>query len=222
VIAAVSPFVWYVTRASGTVALVLLTATVVLGIVTATRVGTSAVPRFALGDMHRRVSLLALVFLTLHVLTAVLDTYVPIGLTAAVVPFSSHYKPLLVGLGTVAFDLLLAVVITSLLRYRVAANFWRGVHWLVYASWPVALVHCITIGTDLRFGWMDVLVGSCIVAVLVALVWRVHADPHRGGLQTARVRSVATGSQQRSQGRLVARSSSRGAGQLSRTTGARR
>jgi predicted ferric reductase len=222
VIATVSPLVWYTTRASGTVALVLLTATVVMGILTATRVGSPAVPRFAIGDLHRRVSLLALVFLAVHVLTAVVDTYVPIGLTSAVLPFTSPYKPLLVGLGTVAFDLLLAVIVTSLLRHRLPAHFWRGVHWLVYASWPVALVHGITIGTDLRFAWMDILVASCIVAVLVALGWRFYADPHRGGLQTARARGVPKDRDRGTQAeRLVARSASRPTGQMNRTVGAK-
>jgi predicted ferric reductase len=189
--AAASPLVWYTTRATGAVALVLLTGTVALGILTATRVRTTSMPRFAVTDLHRRISLLSLAFLVVHILTAALDSFVHIGLLAAVVPFASHYRPLVVGLGTVAFDLLLAVVATSLLRNRLPANLWRGVHWLVYASWPVALLHGITSGTDIRFGWMDGLVAVCVISVLAALAWRFYAEPHRGGLRTARNRRSA-------------------------------
>jgi DMSO/TMAO reductase YedYZ heme-binding membrane subunit len=191
--ATVSPYLWYTTRATGTVALVLLSATMVLGMLTATRVGGTAVPRFAVGELHRRVSLLSMVFLAVHIFTAVVDTYVPIGWWAAVVPFTSHYQPLYVGLGAVAFDLLLAVLATSLLRSRLPAPWWRGVHWLVYACWPVAVVHAVLTGTDLRFGWMDVVVACCILSVLVALGWRLYAHPHRGGLRTARQRRRTTG-----------------------------
>jgi len=184
-LALTTPFLWYTTRASGTVALVLLTATVVLGILTTTRASTSGVPKFAISDLHRRVSLLAMVFLGIHIFTAVVDTFVPIGLAATVVPFASAYSPLWVGLGTVAFDLLLAVVATSLLRQRISARSFRAVHWLVYISWPVAVAHGIGIGTDLRFSWMQILVAACLVSVLTALAWRVWAHPYRGGHRTA-------------------------------------
>jgi predicted ferric reductase len=184
-LAATSPVLWYATRATGTVALVLLTASVVLGTLTAVRAGGRPLPRFAVSDLHRRVSLLAVCFVAVHVLTAVLDTYVHIGLVAVVVPFASGYQPLWVGLGTVAFDLLVAVVVSSLLRYRISAGSWRAVHWLAFACWPVAVAHAVGTGTDLAFGWMQVLVALCIVAVLGVLSLRVLRHPHRGGHRTA-------------------------------------
>ncbi len=185
-LAVTSPLMWYSSRATGTVTLLLLTATVVLGILTATRTGPAAVPRFAVSDLHRRISLLAMCFLAVHILTAVLDTFVPVGLAAAVVPFTSHYSPFFIGVGAIAFDLLLAVVGTSLLRDHLPANAWRGVHWLVYASFPVAIVHTVGVGTDLKFGWMQVVTGACLAAVLVAVGWRLWASPHAGGATTAR------------------------------------
>lgn len=184
--ATTSPLVWYTTRATGTVTLLLLTSTVVLGILTTTRAGSSRIPRFAVRDLHRRLSLLAMCFLAVHILTSVLDTFVPIGAAAAVVPFVSRYAPVWVGLGAVAFDLLLAVVGTSLLREHVPARAWRSVHWLVYASFPLAAAHTVGVGTDLRFGWMQLLTGCCLAAVVVATGWRVWASPHAGGATTAR------------------------------------
>jgi hypothetical protein len=126
-----------------------------------------------------------MVFVFLHVVTAIVDTYVSIGLTAAVVPFTSGYRPLPVALGTVAFDLLLAVAATSMVRRHLNPRLWRCVHWLVFASWPIAFVHGVWIGTDLRFGWMQAVSGLCAAALLGALLWRLWANPHRGGLHTA-------------------------------------
>ncbi len=184
-LSATSPVIWFTTRATGTVSIVLLTASVVLGILTTTRVSASGLPRFALSELHRRVALVALAFLVLHVMTAVVDTFVPIGWFAALVPFTSTYEPLWIGLGAVALDLLLAIVATSLLRRQLGSRLFRLVHWLVYACWPVAIAHGIGAGTDLRFAWMDILMGSCVGSVVVALGWRLWANPYRGGYRTA-------------------------------------
>src|SRR5947209_11020858 len=137
---------WYLTRGSGAVALVLLTAAVALGVTMSMRVATPRWPRFALNSLHRNLTLLAIAFVGLHVVTTVLDGYAPIVLKDAIVPFASPYRPIWLGLGAVAFDLLLALVITSYLRHRIGARIWRGVHWLAYAAWPVALVHAFGTG----------------------------------------------------------------------------
>ena len=168
-----SPVLWYATRATGLVALVLLTATVVLGIATANRTGTRWSPRFAVQDLHRRVSMITLVFLAGHVMTSVLDTYVHIGWAALVVPLASSYKRFWVALGTIGVDLLLAVSVTSLLRHRLPARLWRAVHWLAYLSWPVALAHTFGMGTDIRLRWVTALAVACILVALAALSWRV-------------------------------------------------
>ena len=114
-----------------------------------------------------------------------LDTYVNIGLVSVFVPGTSHYKTLYVALGTVALDLMVAVAITSLLRQRISHGAWRAIHWVAYLAWPVALIHAIFIGTDLRFGWMDLLVGACVATVLAAVAWRIWAHPHPDGALTA-------------------------------------
>jgi DMSO/TMAO reductase YedYZ heme-binding membrane subunit len=162
---------WYLTRGSGVVALVLLTAVVVLGILTTLRLGTSRWPRFAVNGLHRNLTLVSIAFVALHVVTTVADGYAPIGLKDAVVPFASPYRPVWLGLGAVAFDLLLALALTSYLRHRIGARAWRGVHWLAYASWPVALLHSLGTGSDARAGWLAALgLGSLAVVVLAALV----------------------------------------------------
>src|SRR5579863_6489788 len=139
--ATASPLIWYTTRATGVVGLILLTASVCLGVLTTTRHTTRRLPRFAVSDLHSRLSMVATVFVVLHVLTAIFDTYVPIGLLASVIPFTSGFRPFPIALGTAAFDLLLAVAVTSAARGFLSARVWRGAHWLAYACWPVAFVH---------------------------------------------------------------------------------
>ena len=168
-----SQWLWYVTRATGIVALVLLSTSVVLGILTSLRLGTRMWPRFTIQDLHRRVSLLAMVFVALHVVTTVTDAFAPIGWLSVIVPFASPYRRLWLSFGTVAVDLLLAVTISSLLRQRIGARTWRALHWLSYASWPLAVVHGLGTGTDPHLRWVLALVVGCVTAVLAALVWRL-------------------------------------------------
>ena len=164
---------WYLTRGSGLVALLLLTAGVLLGVLTSTRWTAPRWPRFVVSGLHRNVTLLALALVVVHVVTTILDGYAPIGLRDAVLPFASRYRPIWLGLGAVAFDLLLAVIATSLVRARLGLRTWKLVHWLAYASWPVALVHAFGTGSDARAGWFGLLaVGSAAVVVL-AVLWRV-------------------------------------------------
>src|ERR1700733_4542249 len=168
---------WYTTRGAGAVSLVLLSAVVVLGLLARVRFETKAWPRFLSAAVHGDLALMTLVFLVLHIVTAVVDPFTHLGLVAAVVPFGSYYRTVWLGLGTIAFELLIAIVVTSLLRRFIGARVWRGIHWLAYASWPIAVVHGIGTGTDRTALWMLVIDVVCVAAVAVALVWRVVAAP---------------------------------------------
>jgi hypothetical protein len=164
---------WYLARGTGVVAQLLLTVAVVLGVLNVQRYAARRWPRFVIDRLHRDVSLLVLAVLAVHIATSVLDAFAPIGLLDAVVPLSSAYRPLWLGLGALAFDLLLAVAITSLVRRRLGYQAWRAVHWLAYVSWPVAILHGLGTGSDTKQGWMLILTGLCVVAVLAAVVVRV-------------------------------------------------
>jgi methionine sulfoxide reductase heme-binding subunit len=173
---------WYLTRGTGATALILLTVSVALGVINVRRVSTPEVPRFVLEAVHRNASLLALAFLVVHIGTAVIDPFAPIRVIDAAIPFTSAYRPLWLGLGAIAFDLLLAVAITSLLRRRVGFKSWRATHWLAYASWPVALVHGLGTGTDAKTTWMLALSATCVLVVLASVAARVAAGwPERIG-----------------------------------------
>lgn len=174
------PILWYASRATGLIALLLFTASVALGALGGGRYVSVRWPRFALAAVHRNVSLLAVVFLAVHVTTAIVDPFAGIGWLAAIVPFRSVYHPFWLGLGAVATDLTVAIVVTSLLRPRVDVRVWRWIHWASYACWPLAVVHGIgTTPADIRMGWVLVVNLVCVLAVLGAVGWRAgtrHPD----------------------------------------------
>jgi sulfoxide reductase heme-binding subunit YedZ len=164
---------WYATRGAGVVSLVLLSGVVVLGIVSAMRWQTASWPRFVTTGFHRNLALTTVIFLAIHVVTAVVDPFTALGWEAAIVPFSSPYRRLWLGLGVVGIYLLLAIVLTSLLRRLFGPRVWRMVHWLAYAMWPVALIHSIGTGTDPGFAWMLAIEAVCVGSVIAAVAWRV-------------------------------------------------
>jgi methionine sulfoxide reductase heme-binding subunit len=164
---------WYIDRGSGLVALMLLTTAVVLGVVSVMRVHSPRWPRFALSQLHRNLALLALAFGCVHVLTSVIDSFVPITVADALVPFAGSYKPLWLALGTIGADLMLALLITTALRRRIGFQAWRSVHMLSYGCWGASIVHSIGIGSDARSAiWGVMIVAACVGAVGGALVQR--------------------------------------------------
>ena len=167
------PGLWYATRASGLVALLLLTASTLLGVLTAGRLCTPRWPRFLTVGLHRNIALLAGGFLVLHIVTIVVDSYTSIPLTAAFVPFASPYKRFWLALGAVALDLLIVLVLTSLTRARLGYRGWRLVHWCGYACWPVAVAHGAGAGTDERTLWGAGLTLGCVAVVAGAVAWRL-------------------------------------------------
>ena len=144
---------WFVSRGSGLVLLVLFTIVMVMGVATRTGSAPPRWPRFAVAELHRTLSLFAVALLGLHVVTALLDPFVSIGWAATVAPFLSPYRTLAIGLGTVAVDCAAAVLLTSVLRRRLGFRLWRAVHWLAYLAWPTAFLHSLSAGNDLGAGW---------------------------------------------------------------------
>ncbi len=165
---------WYLARGTGTVSLLLFTAVMVLGLLGVLRFSAGPRwPRFTIDTLHRDLSLLALALLAVHIVTSVLDGFAPIRLIDAVIPFTSPYRPLWLGLGALSLDIMLAVVITSLVRRRIGYGGWRAIHWLAYASWPAAVLHGLGTGSDTKQWWMLALTAGCVAAVVAALMIRI-------------------------------------------------
>lgn len=165
---------WYLSRGTGVASMALLTAVVVLGAVTAGRRRPHGESATVVMAVHRWLSLGMLAFVTVHVATAVAETYVSIDAVSALVPFTSGYERFWVGLGTLAVDLLVAVAATSWLRHRIPERAWRAVHWAGYALWPTALAHGLAMGTSdqplLRFVTL-----ACGALGVGAVLWRLLA-----------------------------------------------
>jgi sulfoxide reductase heme-binding subunit YedZ len=167
-------WLWYATRGLGTTLLIVLTTTVVLGVLTATRWSGEDTPGFVAVDLHRNLSLLAIVLLLAHVVTTVLDPFAHISVRDVLVPVGAAYRPVWLGLGVVAFWILVGVAATSLLRRWVGPRAWRLIHWAAYASWPLAVVHGLGTGSDSRAYWMVAVVSACVSAVVVAIAERIR------------------------------------------------
>ena len=182
---------WYFARGSGLVTLVLLTVVVVLGI--GARSGRTAfgLPKFAVNLLHRNAALLAAVMLLGHMMSLLFDPYAQLRLFDLVLPFAGRYRPVWQGLGTLAFDLILAIVATSLLRRRIGARLWRAVHALAYLCWPIALAHGLGTGTDNGTWWLWTVSMLCAASVAAAIGWRLSPSfvrhPTRRAPRRARV-----------------------------------
>jgi methionine sulfoxide reductase heme-binding subunit len=169
--------VWYLMRASGVVSLLLLTAVSALGIATVSRWRPGRIPRFVTLGLHRNLSLLAVTFLAVHVVTAVIDPQASVSAAAVVVPLPSNRYGLWLGLAAFALDLVVALVVTSVLRHRLSLQLWRVVHWLAYLAWPVALLHGAGMGTDAGSDWMLAVDATCIATFAGAIALRLINAP---------------------------------------------
>ncbi|GAA1848987.1 ferric reductase-like transmembrane domain-containing protein [Microbacterium koreense] len=164
---------WAVGRATGIVGLGLFTVSVLLGILTRAGRPAFGLPRFAVTLVHRNASILATVFILIHIVTLLFDPYAQLELVDLVVPFLGEYSPFWLGLGTVGFDLLLAIIVTGLLRNHIGRRTFRIVHWSTYALWPIALAHSLGTGTDASAPAFLAFAGVCAAAVVAAVVWRL-------------------------------------------------
>jgi sulfoxide reductase heme-binding subunit YedZ len=181
-------WLWYATRGLGTATLIVLTTTVVLGIGTAVRWSGQETPGFVVADLHRNLSLLAILLVLGHIATSVLDPYAHITVRDAIIPFGAAYRPVWLGLGVAATELLVAIAASSLLRKRVGLQAWRLIHWAAYACWPLSVVHGLGTGSDVQAPWMIGVVAACVAAVILALAERLWNGP----ISTLPVRIAAT------------------------------
>lgn len=165
---------WYADRGTGAVTMLLLTASVVLGMGTRVRWKSAIWPKYISVPLHQNISLLILCFLAVHVAAAVLDPFAKLGLKDAFIPFSSWYRPLWLGLGVIAMELVVALIITSLTRKWVNYKTWRFVHWFSYVAWPLGLLHGLGTGSDVRMIWFLWAQAFAVFAFWLGLVfWRL-------------------------------------------------
>ncbi|MDP9299796.1 MAG: ferric reductase-like transmembrane domain-containing protein [Actinomycetota bacterium] len=174
-------FPWYVARTSGLIAWALLAASVLWGLAISTRV-LKGRPRPAwLLDLHRYLGGIATVFVGVHIVALLGDTYVHFGLASVLIPFASSWHPVAVAWGVTAFYLLLAVEITSLIRTRLPKRLWRATHYASFPLFIVATIHALSAGTDARTWTFEVVAALTVVAVVALTTLRIpsHVQPPR-------------------------------------------
>ncbi len=166
-----SSTVWYFARSAGIVAYLLLSSSVLLGVLMAGR-AQLAWPRFAVEDVHRFLGILTGVFIVLHGSSLLLDKVVHTGLEQVLIPFTASYRPFAVGLGVCAAELVAAVGITTWLRPRISHTFWRRLHFLAFPAWILASLHGVLAGTDRSDPWFAAVVAGAFAAVGIASATR--------------------------------------------------
>jgi predicted ferric reductase len=166
-------WLWYLTRSTGLVALILLTATMALGLLSGVRWERPGWPRFVTGGLHRNMSALACAVVVVHIATTLAEGFVPIYIQDAVLPFGSAYRPLWLGLGAGSFDLMLVLIVTSMVRTRISYRSWRVLHWTAYLCWPAAVAHGLGTGTDTPVRWVLLLTVACVAVIAGLLGWRL-------------------------------------------------
>jgi sulfoxide reductase heme-binding subunit YedZ len=174
------PTFWILARASGVAAYVLLTSSVLAGLVLKARPFGNALRPAAVTDLHRFLALLGLGAVALHGLALVVDTAVPISVADLLVPGLAPYRPLWTGLGVLAAELMLVVYASFALRRRIGARNWRRLHWATYLVFALATVHGLAAGTDSGTTWALALYGAATGAVLTATAWRALVPPKKG------------------------------------------
>jgi methionine sulfoxide reductase heme-binding subunit len=173
-----SPGIWYFARSAGIVAYLLLSSSVLLGVLMAGKSNLTW-PKFAVEEVHRYLAILTGVFIALHGGSLLLDRVVPISLGEELVPFTSPYRPLAVGLGVCAMELVAAVGVTNALRKRLPHTTWRKLHYLTLPAWLLASVHCVLAGTDAGDPWFAAIAAGTVSAVVIAAFARFSASAAR-------------------------------------------
>ena len=179
---------WALGRGTGLVALVLFSGAIVLGVAARSGRTFAGLARFGVHELHRTVALTAVGLIVVHVVSLLFDPYAQLRLIDLAVPFLGAYRPLWLGLGTVAVDLAAVVTVVSLLRHRIGPRVFRLVHWAVYALWPVAVLHAVGAGTNRGSLWMIGVVTGCVTGVAASVGWRLLPSyRERGQRRVARV-----------------------------------
>lgn len=161
--------VWVAERATGITALILLSLSAFLGAVISAGWRSRRFPEVRSVGLHRNISLITMVFVVIHVVAAVADSFVEIPIAAVFIPFVAEYKPLWVGLGTIAFDLLIAVMVTSYLRDRINPRLWRIIHNLTYVLWAIATIHTLGAAYERSLTFITAALGVALVVPTIIL-----------------------------------------------------
>ena len=172
------PTFWLIARATGLLAVALVSATIVAGLVLKGHPLVMLRPA-GVPDVHRFLSLLALMAVALHGVALVLDSTVEVTPQALVVPGLVPYRPLWTAVGVVAAELMLLVHLSFRYRKRIGVRNWRRLHWVTYAIFAGAALHGLLAGTDSDRPWALSAYVLIVGTVVGLTAWRATTPSRR-------------------------------------------
>ena len=172
------PTFWLIARASGLTAYVMLTLSVLAGLVLKSRVFRALKPA-AITDLHRTLAMLGLVALAGHAVALVLDTTVHVSIAGLFIPGLISYRPVWTSCGILAAELMIVIYASFSLRKRIGTKNWRRLHYATYGLFLLATVHGLAAGTDSSRPWAFGMYVAAVAGVAAATAWRVLVPPVR-------------------------------------------
>jgi methionine sulfoxide reductase heme-binding subunit len=164
---------WLVSRASGTVALVLISLSVILGLTMAAKVLRQPASRRTAATLHEHMALVALVAIAVHGVSLLGDHWLHPGWRGIAVPFALSYRPGATGIGIIAGYLAVLLGPSFYARRRIGARRWRSLHRGIGVVWVMAAVHTLGAGTDGGRMWLRIIVLAPVAPIVYLLVVRV-------------------------------------------------
>lgn len=178
---------WYIARSGGIVALILSAASVFWGLLLSSRYLKGGAKPAALLNLHKFLGALTVVFSLVHVAGLYLDSFVEFGIAELLIPFRSGWKPVEVAWGVIAFWLLLAVQLSSMVMKRIPRKLWKWIHLASYVMLPLGVLHGIAAGTDAGSSWYQLISGGLIGLLAFLTAWRAWNVPGRSRRTAIRV-----------------------------------
>lgn len=185
---------WLVSRASGIIALLLISLSVLMGLAMATKLLRRSELKRGVARLHEHVALTTLLAIGAHGLSLLGDHWLKPGWGGITLPFAMSYRPQFTGIGIIGGYLALLLGPTFYLRRRIGARRWRKLHSLIVIAWLTSAVHTLGAGSDARKLWLQALVVAPGVPIIYLLVLRLlKSDTDVARRRARQPSSTATG-----------------------------
>ena len=164
---------WIIGRSTGMVGVILLTVAAAMGLALSMKASSPRFPRWLTTDLHRYVTILAVVVSVVHLVVLWLDTQSGLSLISLVVPFTSGWEPVAVGIGVLGLEITLIVWLTTRLRDRIGYRSWQVIHRAASVGWALVIAHGLMSGTDTGSAWAVITYAACAALVVGLLIPRM-------------------------------------------------
>lgn len=171
---------WILGRATGMVGVILLSLAAAMGLALSMKASSPRFPRWLTTDLHRYVTILAVVVSVVHLVVLWLDSQSGLSALSLVIPFISAWDPVAVGIGVLGLEITLVVWLTTRLRDRMGYRLWQVIHRTASVGWVLVIAHGLMAGTDTRAAWAIVTYAACAGMVMGLMVPRMVISNRTG------------------------------------------